>query len=67
MAELALMTKEDLEKALQAQKDAGIIKDFRHCETLQGFLIEPVIHTRLSPAMEAAAGYWRKEDVWGLK
>lgn len=65
--EQALATKEQLELSLAGQKARGEIKDYRYCETLQGFLIEPIIRTRVSDQMWAAAGFWRKEDVWHLK
>lgn len=61
------MTNEQLERALAGEKARGQIKDYRYCETLRGFLVEPVIRTQVSDQMYAAAGYWNKEDVWRLK
>lgn len=65
--EQTLATKEQLARYLAGEKARGEIRDYRYCETLQGFLIEPIIRTQVSDQMYAAAGYWNKGDVWDLK
>ena len=67
MAKQTLMSKEQLDRTLAGMKARGEIKDYRHCETLDCFLVEPIVRTPVSDQMRTAAGYCRKEDVWGLK